>query len=485
MTCPRSKVLAIAALSGMVGCSQEPEVRRPTAARAQELVAALDAAFNRASTSEYFRWFDPLPQQGGSFAQMSQLVDHEGRLRLSTELVEFVEFGEFGLARVLSTLSRTQSGEQGSKDLEQHNYLAFRDTSEGPQVLLYEDVDPGAAAHLAKPHTGVYACPPCNFKIGTDELMDWLVIPSPRRISGCVEMVSFRRIAEDIQMTLSIHRNDKHLDAMALLTELTSHPTGPDIVDRGDITTWVPPHYDETPEGMQGARRELVLASGQRDHLHVMTRRTPDAPAHDEEICYLLTVRGSAQAHADHRDEIDAWLRSFQLIDTEASSHASGKGSATAHGGGVTDPTGNYSNAKHGLNFSGPEGWHIAHQADRCLLAVTFTCPQDRGVLHVAAHETLPGTLEEQKSGAVDLVMAELKSAGLEILEDTGWQAQDGPGEAELFREIRSRDPEAPPEQHRRDRILMFDDLWVLVDGMLRVEAAGEAFVDLASSVRR
>ena len=475
-------VASFGLLWAAIGCSSQDGADRPTAARAEAILDAMDAAFNRAAADEFHGWFAPMQKLGASFTRVSQLLGHQGEMKLSSELVEFFEFGDFGIAQTRTTLSQ---GNASSPDYrsEHHSYLAFRATDDGPEILLYEDIDPAARAHLEMRRAGVYKCPPCNFSIGADTLSKWLVIPSPRRVSGCVESVSFRLLGEDIHLNLSIHRNDLGLGAEQLLDKLITDSQRSDVVERGAVQPWTPPHYASVPEGLTGAECVLVLEGDQRDHLHLVTRSAATGGS-QQELCYLLTVRGDEQAHAAHDMDIMTWLKSFKLLDPAAPPHDAAEQSALAHSGGSMGEDGVYRNERYKLSFHGPGHWRVSFQADRCLLGVTYACPADLGVVHVAAHENMPGSLEQRLTAIYELVASQLSAEQYRIVEDTKWQ-ENYQGDGPLFRRsLESHALDARADEQRLNQIFVFEDLWLLVDGQVRHESAVEAYAALVASVR-
>lgn len=480
--------MALGAIA-LVGCAES--IQPPTQAAAEQLLAALDSAFNRGAIGDFAELFEgEIPR--GSDRRLRRLLKPDHNLRQESVVTLFEAMGDIGFALASTTLWRVLQDQPARREDQQESqtYLAFRVRNGQPHVLVYEDVDPAAHKHLTRPFSGVYECPPCNFRIGTPSLQGWLVVPSPKRVAGCVEMVSFYRPGADIQLTLSVHRNPGHDAAKPLLQKLLQAWTDsvlPPLVDRGEIVAWRPPFYaNDVPAGLEGARCDPAEGDYRNSTLYLVTRATPRTLAFDQEICYLLSVRGSAEARARYADDIDRWLASFELVKVQSASDAVGLASVRAHSGGSrVAPDGAFHNATANLRCAGPEGWTASLQADPGLFGVTYACPEGKSFVGVTAYERQPGDLEQRRAGARRLVEQRLESLDFEIVSESDWFEPPG---STPERSISACDIESRAKNGttvRRNRILLFPDLWVLVAGHLEAEAAVAAYRGLCESVRR
>lgn len=491
-TASRSRVRArragsLALLALAAGCGEAP----PTEADATRLLHDLDDAFNRSAHGDFAGLFADVPQLGGAFERARRLVPHGGLLRQSSQPLAFAEVGGAGVVRADITIARAdRHPDDALSRCVQPAYVAFRSTASGARIVLWEPVDADAVAHVSGGFTGSFSCPPCNFRIGSDQLRGWLVVPSPKLVHGSVELVAFCRPGADLRLAISVHRNDHHDDAPALLHAIVERPPCEDeagIVARGDVEPWLPePYRDAPPAGLAGAHCAVTLAGEQHCDLYLLTLRTPSQRRDQPEICYLLSVRGAASALAEAAGDVATWLASFRLLDPEATSDAVGAASAQEHcGRAEVAPDGVFRHPASGVSCRGPATWNATLIADRCRFGVAYSCPSGGGSLNLTAYERDPGTEVERENAAYLWVADQLARAGLEIFDDTGWFSLDGPDAVTArARDLASRPLGQERPHYRRDRLLLCDDLLLVVDGVIDGGEAEEAYARLVESLR-
>ena len=483
--------LALALLT--TACSPDP--RPPTRAMARDLLASLDQAFNGGSHGAYDRLFRGnsfANGHGAAFARTMQLFDQAVGLSQSSTLEDFAAFEQHGVALTQTAvgLAATNDPQSNATAVSHHAYLVFADTGGGPRGLLHLDVDAPARKHVSKTFTGRYTCPPCNFRIGDDSLRHWLVVPSPKTVSGCAEMVTFYRLGADLQLTIAISRNPGRLAAPELLRQLVrSSPKGPAEVA---VEPWEAPGLTlEFRAGVHAARCQLQEAGGRQVTLHLITRSTgdpiaPGAPA--AEISYLLTVAGAAEAQQAHRGEVELWLKSFSLLTVAKGSELVGLASVAAHSGGEVHADGRYENERHGLSCRGPADWHPMVQADRCLFRVAWECPRGRGQLMLTGFSLSVGEVEQRRAHIDELVRCRIGEIGHTLANEPVWSTPPDPNPWNALASMRldTRAADQPgPLPRRMGQILLYDELWVLVDASIQDENVVPLFDAMVASVRR
>ena len=473
----RGTALLCAVAVWPVACGAETP---PVEADGRALLSKLDTQFNAGLGEPYAGLFAAEAHLDGEFAAMARVIDHEGRLHQKSELRGFGAIDDVGVIRATVTVSITDGAPEQSTQRE--CYIAFEGRGDDARILVYDQVDPMAWDHLPDHITGVYSCPACNFRIGADSLMDWLIVPSPTRISGCIEMISFYRPGEDVRLTLSVHRNDQHLPANDHLQKLATVvlPEG----ERVDVEDWQPPQFSKhLPTGVMGAQCTVITDGGDtHQRRYLISRQLGAATGPHDEISYLMTVHGDPTALDTLMSDIDTWIMSFQFVDPELAPDQVGHTAHAAHTGGHLNDEGRYENARFGLAVQGPYGWRGSVAGGCCLFGVTFSCPEEANFVHVAAYEALPGELEHRRAAAEQQVLDALKEAGRRVVTDSGWLPPTDGHSALAIRKIESHAADQPK---RLDHVMVFDDLLVVVDGLVHHDAAARAMQAVIESLER
>ncbi|MEM7204879.1 MAG: hypothetical protein AAF628_31780 [Planctomycetota bacterium] len=472
----------LVAASMLVGCAQPPE--EPSVELAERLLAELDQAFNRGSRPGHESLFAAAGTRGGAFDRTQRLLKSDVDLVQTSRVEEFRMVDGLGVA-----LARTQFGAPDQPHLEaldRVSYLVFAGGDER-RALLHVDVSDLARHHVSQQFTGVFRCEACDFRIGDDTLTSWLVVPSPRLLSGCIETVTFYRVGADLQLMISICRNPQRQPADELLTKLIEQ-TSPDAA--AAVEPWVPPAFTgELPAGMQGARCNVGAVDGPATTLHLLTRGgAVTLPEGDSatEISYLLTVQGAPAAREAYSTEIDTWLRSFALMAHDTDGEVVGARAAAAHSGGVLSADGTYENAHHQLRCRGPEGWRGYAQADRCWFGVSFEAPDSPCALRLTAYPAVAAGAMETRERIEAMVRQRLIEMGHTNPPAVQWDAAPPttpPGVlAAGAVDVPALDQGAAAH---RGRLLVFEDLWLLVDAEVHAADVLTAQDALLRSIRR
>ncbi len=462
-------LVAGAALFTLLGCG----ARTPTAELAGELLSALDTAVAQGSTNAYDALF---AQRGGAGfggsrdARMRHLLEQGARLAAVSSVQEFRQSRGIGVALAETVV------DTGDADHCEHSYLAFRTDAGTPLALLHVDVDAAMRDGITNGFTGAFRCPACNYTIGSPT-SDWLVVPSPRAISGCTEMVSFYPLDDDLRLSITVARNPGSLDAQSLLQQLL-HDETPAQPPR----PWPLPAALAAVGGARGASAQLDRTS-QRTTLYCITHPAGKRAAPSAEIAYLLTVDGDPDAHRRRATEIQLWLASFRLLDPEIPADEVGRRAAAAHSGGAVRGQGAYHNERYGLHCRGPAEFHAYGAADVGLCHVSYVCPDDTGTIGITAYSRTAATLDGERAAIEASLAARLRALGQPLRAAPQWQPKPDPNPWEATAVLRYAAGDAG--SGHRGAALLYDDLWVLVDAEVRDEALLEPFAAVLGSVRR
>lgn len=469
-----------------------------------DVLAGLDAAFGRGDAAAYVARFaadDPtalalLQQQLARVFAMTTT-----RQRTSVLVGEPRQVGAHTVVRVRhaldlhagprATLSRTTCTEE--------ILLALRPAADGRWA-------PTLAVEAAPAEGAVRGdrlrCPACNYQIG--DVPGWLCVPLRNDRADALEAASFHLLGSDVVCDVSVQvdpeRRPPNLVAQQLADTLrqlqpadgSGAPATP-LPKLGLPEAWLPAaHAAAPPSGLRGARLEVDWPAagddGRRVVLHVATFGG---------LQHLLLLRGRASALRTHAAAIAALLGSYQLLERDRDLVLAAAEPLAHHTGGeLTGST--YHNHRFKVELVGAEGWRPVMLAGGAAFRVVWSSPPPAGQSpagHVQGRLWLTGYLVPPGLGrwceaTADRWLAQqCERRGLDLLAadagTTAWQQAVG---CDATRTLvgHLRQPASPDTPRRRwFRLLLRDDLLLVVDGFAATAADEAALQKMLASLRR
>lgn len=378
----------------------EPSLSREAAA---EIVRRLDAASDAA---KYDALFDPLHTHVHSVrvAWMGRALGEKGAVK--SKLLDFGIVGDRGVVLIESVF------QPADVTIRSTRYVAFRRDQDPPIAILDVEVNRGALGE--KPLSGGghshFGCPACNYVMEADP--NWLMVPHLAERVGCLEAISFYSLTAPISVDLSVHVTRGQIEPAQLLHELVVAKTDAKHVV-GEIEEWIPPHYlgDRAVRGLVGAHVEVTDSRQHVSQLHAVAFGP---------VTYLFTGFASRESLRSHQPAINALLSTFMLRETNLAHVQRTLRPIEAHTGGSLDGL-VYENAKLGLTFKGPEGFHGRMICGGHLAHVTYTCPTGRGSVSLRVLAPPPGFPFWTTESADASVSRCIEANAVEVSTDSGW----------------------------------------------------------------
>ncbi|MBK8976878.1 MAG: hypothetical protein IPM29_13245 [Planctomycetes bacterium] len=474
----RSRVaLALIAWLAVPLASQTP----PSLAEVRALLGRLDAAFESCDLPAYEACFAPVhvDRHTAHLDRIARVLRTGVRLQRHSEALDGWELGPHRIALVRTTTRSRARADRPA--LVEHALVAARSLAAGVRAELLVEVDErflGAltAASALQPKS-LLRCHACNYRI--DGGTDWLTVPNCKERVGCLESLSFYALDTDVAVDLTVHlaRGTAMPEPTALLGELARDVLHAPALDL-QVAPWVPPMYVEAPDCPQQLRgAQSVVEDGDGD------RRTELAIAVYGRLGYLFVVRGRTAAVLARREQIDALLASFTLLDPDLDAAELEARILTERLGGSIDGS-RYVNERFRLTLTGVPGWDPTLSAAHDAFDVVWRCPQHFGLVRAQAFTPPRGLPAWTQADAEPMLQRALHGDGVQVLEDGGW-TDDTAGSGFAWRRALRIQRGEPARLPADLRLYLDGDLLLVVEGQPYDERA-RAEIQLAlDSVRR
>ena len=472
--------------------AQLPIVPAPTPApreRIDAVLQKLDERFARGDVAGYVATF--LPDHPGCHAMLRMQLERmvaatPQRQRTSTILTEPRVIGPRTVVRVRHDVHLQQPGGAQpsgapSATMTEHSVFAFATRADGaivPTFCVGIPTDSTRNPDQARP----LSCPPCNYQIGG--IPGWLCVPMLGEQANALESASLFLLGTNLACDVSVEIEPEPQRALTLVTELGAALVSLDPGARaGKAEPWVPPaHRERATDQLDGSRLEVELptdfphAGGGRAVFHVTTFGG---------LQHLLLLRGSAAALREHTKAVQALLGSYRVLQLDGDVARAASEALGHHTGGVCDGA-TYRNDRYRVVLEGPDGWKLQQRTGGPVFRVVWTSPAGSR-LWLTAHR-VPAAMAQWTKATADLWIEQLcEQQGLvpdASAPAPAWQPLVECGAD--TRTLRLQPKVGAPRSHpRRLRVMRFDDLLLIADG-LPASAAEDAELSAAlASLRR
>ncbi|MEE9125901.1 MAG: hypothetical protein V3U11_02065 [Planctomycetota bacterium] len=425
------------------------EQAAPTRAQTQQVLTAMDKAFNAGDLDAFLSHFNPSHHTLGEQlrARMKAVLSFGAKLKRSSEIL-----GELDVRhRRAIALVRSRTGCCVREELEyvEHSYLVVRLTAKGPKAQFMVPVNKHVLPFVKR---GRFSCPACNYSFGGNTR--WLTVPARPDQTGCMESLTFIALEHDLVAEASVHVLDKTLPATEAITEfLESMGQLPwvKVGERTKVSSWTPPAYaqGEPPKHLDGARCTVPLKGGDTAWVHLATFGP---------IRYLIVVHGKPAVLESQKTSIQDLLKGFELLRKDKAPHEICRAALGAHTGGGAISGNTYANRKHNLKVKAPQGWKGDAFASRHLFRVRFTSQLGASNLLLQAMAPPVGFANWPKDKAEQLFMRSCANQQLDPGTDTGWKRAT---QGFQWREVRDQEKQA----HRVLRLAIRGSILILMAG--------------------
>jgi|SRR5712671_906600 len=427
-------------------------------ARCEQTLEQLDQLFDRGDADAYaaaFTWDRPSLQQL-LVQRLRQVFAQPARLQRRSQL--HAEPRPFGARTVLlvrhefraGTATGTAPGEASGVE---HSFIVLDSTAATP--LLQIEVPPDQLADVSAER---FTCAACNYRVGGTP--GWLCVPVRPDRADDLEAVCFLLLGSDLGCEVAVHIDELPLPAPQAIEQLArAIATAVPGTRIGPVEPWTPPGLQAPlPPHLQGARATVTLPDGSVNLLHTTTLGA---------LRHVLVVRGSAAAMASHKQEVEALLASYELLQPDAELAELAARPLRLHHGGVLAGC-EYRNDRWHLCFTGPLQWHPVLRCTGAAFQVVWSCPGSSGRLYLSGFTPPPG-LPCWSRVTADRWLADLcERAQLQLQpDDAGWLDPDASRFALRTVIAAPKRSEQGQPASRTIRLCLRDDLLVVIDGQV------------------
>ncbi len=395
---------------GVASAASELAAAPPSEATVGRILEGLDKAFNAGDLAAYMALFRPLHGEALKLLarRLRPLLSGEPPMSQSlTRRSKIVSFRQVGDRSIALVSSEIRSGSEEKINSREAAFLVCSRFGNASYALFQVEVD---AKHLQsllqQEEPGVFNCLACNYRIQARQ--DWLLVPHNNLRVGCLESISFYSLYYDLSIDLSVHVQENVNPAADTLTELSYGEVASEVSD------WLPPAYGPgrmpAPVGLEGAQVDVQHADGRCSLLRLAVYGP---------IKYLMAVEGPAQTVQDRMPEIENVLSSFELIDPIFSPGYVPTGDRPSHLIGKLEGADFVDDL---VQFSGPSGWKGSRSPDWHRFQITYHCPDSEAYMRYQGMQPPQGTEAWTQDAADMMLSSSLKSSGMRILADDGWQ---------------------------------------------------------------
>jgi len=464
----RTSTIAWVLVAGSTAPAAIAQTPTPAPVPVTTLLERLDAAFARGDATAYFDSFasegaDGLARQQRQRQLANVFAASTTRQRSSTVVGAPHRIGDHVVVRARYTMSLQCAAGPAPQQVEfrEDCLLALRSDGGGGWLPVLEvETRPADGGARVVP----FRCPPCNYEVGGVE--GWLCVPLRGDRANALEAVSFYRLDHDVVVDVSVQVDDDERDPAAVATEFAAamQRLEPTAV-KGAGAPWLPPaHADKPPHGLRGARLAVERAVGPEVVIHV---------AAFGGLQHVLLVRGRDSAQPGMQAAVAALLASHRLLDPDRDRAQAATEALRHHTGGELHG-GHYENQRFHVACAGEPGWTAQQRTGGSAFRVVWTSPA--GSRFWLTGYAVPPGMNRWCRATADRWLTELcAQLTLDVVEDApgceAWDVDPACGTSSRLAKRQRRDAAGRAAPTRWVRLLLYDDLLLVLDGAAAMAA--------------